>query len=139
MPIEIFKLPRPSSWFDSPKFFERLRRSCELLWEYEKVEGAGTAKLSLIFHVCWGVKITYFSANDTSVYKIAYDKLVDFGDTEWLLQIKANITAARVEFQHLRHLGIFFDDGPFYEFVCEAFEIVDNVNESETKSRLDGI
>ena len=79
MQTEIYKLPKPSSWFDSPKFFERLRRSCELIWNYEKDEGSETIQLSLTFAECWAVKITYFVAADVEMSHNAYDKVVDFG------------------------------------------------------------
>lgn len=122
MPNEVYKLPVPSSWIASPEFYERLGRSCELTCEYEKVEVSEITQLSLIFKSCWGVKITYFVATDIETSNNAYDKVIDFGETEWLRTINKNLAISEWETGQLRHLGIFFDDGPLYEFICESFE-----------------
>lgn len=127
MPNEIYTLPVPSSWFNSPRFLERLKRSCELVWEYKKGENSEPIHLSLTFNVCWGVKITYFVANDVEISHSAYDKVVDFGETDWLRGIRSNIVANEWEVTQLRHLGIYFDDGPLYEFICESFETHENI------------
>ncbi len=110
---------------DSPKFYQRADGYCELICEYEN-ENAQITQFSLKFRRCWAVKFTYYTANDANVIPIAYDKVVDFGETDWLRQINKNLTINKWETGKLRHLGIYFDDGPLYEFVCEAFEVQEN-------------
>ncbi len=53
------------------------------------------------------------------VIKLAYDRLVDLGETDWLTGLRTGSEQAHFGVgKSLRHLAIFFDDGPFYEFVC---------------------
>ncbi len=122
MPTEIYRLPVTSSWIDSPEFYQRLGRTCELKCEYAKGEESEPKQLSLVFNGCWGVQITYFCATDIEAINDAYDNVVDFGETEWLRKINKNLAISEWETGQLRHLGIYFDDGPLYEFICESFE-----------------
>jgi hypothetical protein len=51
---------------------------------------------------------------------LAYDNLVDLGETNWLAALRAG--SEKVHFgggKSLKHLAIFFDEGPCFEFVCE--------------------
>ena len=120
---EIFTLPVPSTALvKSPEYHQGLRRSDVISCEYEDAVRQEVVKLSLIFKDTWAVKITYYTANEAPIIPIAYDKVVDFGDTTWLKMIKSTIATNRGSFETLRHFGIFFDDGPFYEFICESFQ-----------------
>lgn len=135
---EIFVLPMPSSWLAGPEFKQGLGRSntirCE--WdEYEKCESEQNenpkvtkiTRVDLIFSKCWGINITHYVAIDAKWIQLAYDKVVDLGDTRWLRSIRSNIVASRIETGQLRHLMICFDDGPLYEFICESFEVEENI------------
>ena len=121
MPKEIYSLPIPSSWIGSPKFFARPKRLCEIVCENREVEKSEIKQVSLKFNNCWAVKFTYYVANDAELISLTYDKVVDFGATDWLLKIKSNIAINKVQIEQIRHFAIFFDDGPLYEFVCESF------------------
>jgi hypothetical protein len=122
MPIEIYKLPITSSWIDSARFYTRLWRTCELVCEYEEGQNSEARRLCLVFGNCWGVKITYFVAVDADLIPLTYDRVVDFGDTDWLRKINTNIAASQMKVEPLKHLGLYFDDGPLYEFICGSFE-----------------
>lgn len=59
---------------------------------------------------------------------VAYDKIVDLGETIWLIQIKNRMRehGEGLSFpsgppDHLKHLMINLDDGPCYEFICQKF------------------
>ena len=117
---EIFVLPIPSSWLNSPKFHEGHRRKSEIICEYESDTGR-CVRLSLFFENTYAVKITYHLANDARIIPMAYDKVVDLGDTDWLTGIKSTIASNQGSYVDLRHFAIFFDDGPLYEFVCKSF------------------
>jgi hypothetical protein len=52
----------------------------------------------------------------------SYDKLVDAGETPWLLEAQSAASSLG-DSPSLTHLRICFDDGPCYEFLCEAFEV----------------
>lgn len=135
---EIFVLPMPSSWLSSPEFKPGLGRSntirCEWL-EYEKCESKENenpkitqiTRVDLIFSKCWGIKITHYVAIDAKWIPLAYGKVVDLGATGWLRNIRSNIAANRIETGQLRHLMICFDDGPLFEFICESFEVEQNI------------
>lgn len=123
---EIYKLPITSSWIASPEFYKRIGRICEILCEYEKDDELESIQLRLIFKKCWAVKFTYYVANDPELIPLTYDKVVDFGKSDWLNNVDSNIASNGIEIGQLKHLGIFFDDGPLYEFICEEFEVQEN-------------
>lgn len=63
---------------------------------------------------------------------IAYDKIVDLGETSWLAEVRNQLRQcgeeALTSFSYtlpdqLSHLMINFDDGPCYEFICESFQV----------------
>jgi hypothetical protein len=56
-----------------------------------------------------------------------YDTLSDMGYTDWLRSIKEQLLSVGDGGHGLRHLMMYFDDGPCYEFICRSFTI-----ESET-------
>jgi len=131
MPNEIYKLPITSSWMDSPKLYQRIGGYCELICEYENRENAEITQFNLIFGRCWAVKFTYYVANDAALIPLTYDKVVDFGETDWLEKIKRNLAASIGLTVELEHLGIYFDDGPLYEFICESFHAEEQIISSD--------
>jgi hypothetical protein len=54
---------------------------------------------------------------------VAYDKVVEFPDSEWLRELRARIASrpTSMALSDLRHLAVMFDDGPYYEFICRGF------------------
>ena len=62
--------------------------------------------------------------------RIAYDKIVDLGETSWLTEVKNQLrrygdlvlsSPSHGPLEQLAHLMINFDDGPCYEFICRSF------------------
>lgn len=53
----------------------------------------------------------------------AYDKVVDCGETKWLNSIKKQLAEYKDNTSDLRHLMIYFDAGPCYEFICRSFRV----------------
>jgi hypothetical protein len=54
---------------------------------------------------------------------VAYDKVVEFPDSDWLREIRARIQSrpTKVVVSELRHLAVMFDDGPYFDFICRDF------------------
>jgi hypothetical protein len=52
-----------------------------------------------------------------------YDTLSDMGYTDWLESIKEQLSSVGDGGHDLRHLMMYFDDGPCYEFICRSFRI----------------
>jgi hypothetical protein len=53
---------------------------------------------------------------------LAYDTLVDLGETEWLTHVREQLATDADDLSELRHLMIYFDDGPCFEFICKSFQ-----------------
>jgi hypothetical protein len=126
-----WKVPVPSTSFVSgPNFEQRPRRVCVLSWEYEgnsefaKAPREGTIHQDLIFSGVAAFKCTYGLLCGADTINRAYDALVDLGETEWLRALRARVEGPQKQKGEisLHHLAIFFDDGPCYEFICEAVQ-----------------
>lgn len=54
---------------------------------------------------------------------IAYDKVVEFPDSDWLREVKGRIESrpSRIDVSGLRHLAAMIGDGPYYDFICRDF------------------
>lgn len=127
---DIFVLPVPAtSLRDAPEFHERLGRTSEIICEYEEEnDPERIVQVSLVFKNRYAVRITNGFASDIEMLNQTYAKVVDLGETTWLKSIKSNLAAHKGVTEDLRHLGIYFDDGCLYEFICESFAVT-------TKSR----
>jgi hypothetical protein len=120
-----WKLPVPSTSFVEGPTFQAGGTSI-LRWTYEGDSEFVTVPVpviivqSLSFRGVVAFRCTYGVLCNMDVMALAYDKLVDLGETEWLASL---ITSSRgTHFgggESLKHVAIFFDGGPCYEFVCE--------------------
>lgn len=124
-----WKVPVPSTSFvGGPTFEKRPRRVCVLSWEHEgnsefvMARSEGTIHQELIFEGVAAFKCTYGLLCGAEMIKLAYDALVDLGETEWLTALRARLGELHKGEAALHHLAIFFDDGPCYEFICEAVQ-----------------
>lgn len=64
-------------------------------------------------------KCTYLTSCTVEMITTSYDKLIDCGQTNWLVkteEISERVSGSKKELHHYR---IFFDEGPCYEFICE--------------------
>lgn len=121
MQKELFVLPRPISALSAPEFSLLPARTGRLVCSYESPETGEITWISLMFENRYAVKITNAFACDLEILSLAIGKIVDFGDTKWLKQIRNNVLAHKNVRAELKHLGIYFDDDCLYEFICESF------------------
>ncbi len=120
----IWKMSVPSTaLFQSPKFSKCLGRKCSLEYSYEGEEDFSAIFENLIFDGVECFKCTYYRSCSLEMRE-AYGKVIDVGNSRWLSEIKQNLLQAGENAESLKHLRIYFDDGPCYEFICRAFEVV---------------
>lgn len=123
---ELWKLPVPASaLFRGPYFVILPKRSCEISFEIEDESGT-IVRRALTFESVNAHKVTYLSSLDPQLVKSAYGRLVDLGNTPWLVEISqrsaAYCTRAKMAAPALRHLAICFDDGPCFEIICAGYK-----------------
>jgi hypothetical protein len=126
----LWKLPVPATaLIKEPTFTILPKRTCALSFLIEGEETAGEieasfnfVEISLVFEGVESFKCTYRSSATVEMIHLAYGKLVDLEQSEWLTAIltiqKQN---KHLPLQDLRHLMIYFDDGPCYEIICSKF------------------
>ncbi len=118
----IYKLPFPSTaLWKQAVFEERPSRTFALICEYESDSEENKLVLTLLFAQTEAIKATYYMACSLEFVQNAYDKVVDFGKTSWLEEVRNNVAEEQRPTRNLRHLGIYFDEGFAYEFICQEF------------------
>ncbi len=119
----LWALPVPSTALLLGASFEKLLgRTCALEFEYEDEED-NIAHVKLIFEGVEAFKCTYLFACTVEMIRTAYDHVVDLGSSEWLEAVRKQIRSNGQDSQELRHLMIYFDNGPCYEFICRDLKI----------------
>lgn len=115
-------LPIPSSHFTrGAKLATLPQRRCELMWS---VEGEGTAEVqqSLVFDGVESFRCTYHKAVAATNIRTAYDKLIELEGSAYLMEIRGELEANDPAIvQSLRHLAIYFDGGPYFEFIAKDY------------------
>lgn len=124
----IWRLPSPATAIENggALFQKLLGRTCILICTYEDDSDDGVFVTdNLVFNGVEAFKATYHNACTHYMIQNAYGKLVDLGATEWLISIKKQLSSESAEDRlvNLRHLMIYFDDGPCYEFICRTFNV----------------
>lgn len=118
----LYELPITSTRIASEVIFEKLLgRRCSLTYEFE--ENGRHVRECILFTGIEGFRCTYFAAIDPEIISIAYDRVVDFGKSDWLHEIISNLQHANADSHGLRHLVVYFDDGPAYEFICRDLRV----------------
>ena len=125
----LWTLPVASTALLNGATFQKLpRRSCALLCEYED-DSDQIVSMKLLFDGVEAFKCTYESACSPEMIENSYDRVVDVGSSEWLRSVQAQLTSyGSQSVTELKHLMIYFDDGPCYEFICRAFRIEEAVS-----------
>ena len=127
----VWESPVPSTAYLEGERFRKLPGNrCDLTFEYEG-DSDETVHVRLIFDGVHAFKCTYFYACTVEMISAAYDKVVDLGQSEWLIATTSQmLTYGRdllAQYDHdvdkLKHYTIFFDDGPCYEFICASFSV----------------
>lgn len=123
----IWKMSVPStSLFQSAKFSTCLGRKCSLEYSFEGEEDFSVVFETLIFDGVESFKCTYYKACSLEMIE-AYGKIIDVENSDWLSEIRHNLLSYEADSKGLKHLRIYFDDGPCYEFICRSFEVVSEV------------
>lgn len=121
--MTLWELPVPSTALLQDARFEiRLGRTCALQFEYED-EDDNTVSVKLLFEGVEAFKCTYLFACTVEMIETAYDRVADLGSSEWLDAIRKQLGSHGQEAKDLKHLMIYFDDGPCYEFICRDLRI----------------
>lgn len=119
----LWTLPVASTALLSESSFEKLPgRVCALSSEYED-ENDNVVGLRLLFEGVEVFKCTYHAACTREMIETAYDKVVDLGETAWSAAVQEQLAGHGPEAAGLKHLMIYFDDGPCYEFLCRSFRV----------------
>lgn len=119
----LWTLPVPSTALLDGVSFQKLSgRACVLTLEYEDDDN-NVVSMRLHFEGVETFKCTYLNACTVEMIGMAYDKVVDVGSSSWLIDIKKQLALSNQITSDLRHLMIYFDDGPSYEFICKAFTV----------------
>lgn len=98
-------------------------RRCSLEYSYESEKDDSATPEKLIFDGVESFKCTYYNSCSLEMIE-AYDKVINIGKSEWLIGIKQNLANTKIDSENLKHLRIYFDDGPCYEFICRSFQAV---------------
>lgn len=120
-----WKLPIPSTSFVkgprlNPGFESELTWSYEGDSEFVRDFRRGTVIQTLTFCGVVAYKCSYGFSCGSDLVKTAYDSLVDLGGTDWLRTVRAAASSdPSTGGECLKHVAIFFDEGPCYEFICK--------------------
>src|ERR1700754_320873 len=129
----LWTLPVASTALLNGTSFQKLPgRGRALLCEYED-DNDMVVSIKLLFEGVEAFKCTYQGACTPEMIEDSYDEVVDVGSSEWLRSVQGQlISYGSQSVDELKHLMIYFDDGPCYEFICRAFRVEDAVSSSES-------
>jgi hypothetical protein len=118
----LWNLPIPATaLIYSPEFRMLPKRLCALRCHYEGDDDQ-VVFVDLLFDGVEAFKCTYHMAVTPEMSQMAYGKVVDLGNSEWLSAVKAQLLGFGIQdAAELKHLVIDFDDGPCYESLCPDF------------------
>lgn len=115
----LWQLPIPSSSLGEGVVFRVLSgRECTLTIKVNSIQ-----ELLIAFKDVEAYRCHYYQACTVEMIDASYDKLIDAGKTKWLVAVSDQLTKYNEELVNLRHMMIYFDDGPCYEFICRAFSV----------------
>lgn len=83
----------------------------------------------LIFGGVESFRVTYHHSCTLEMID-AYDRVVELPESVWLDEVRRQLQSHRDSSDGLRHLRIYLDDGPCYEFICRSFRA--EVSQHET-------
>jgi len=105
---------------DVPGIF-RQRKGMFTLTYVTRHEGrVVTEELQFIEPMAYAYYSLFTVPSDAST---AYGKVVEIAGSSLLREIKSRIESrpSGISTSELRHLAVLFDDGPYYDFICEGF------------------
>jgi hypothetical protein len=113
----VWKLPFPSSGLSDVDFQKLAGRSCVLTCDADE-----NSPVRILFDGVEAFKCTYHNTCTVEMIE-TYDRLTDLGRTGWLDSVRQQLSGFGEDVAALRHLMIYFDDGPCYEFICRGFRV----------------
>ncbi len=66
------------------------------------------------------LRVTHYRACTVEMVS-SYDRVTDCGETHWLASVRQQLQSASEPVEGLRHLTLYLDDGPCYDFICYDF------------------
>lgn len=137
MATTVWQLPVPATDVEE-EWVELLDHGdCELSFEYEGDEAIIHTKI--VFLRVESFKYSSLYAISAEMIDIAYAKIAELGESEWLTEIRQRMidhnasmrpvppnTHADLPYfdvDNLKHLAIHFDGAGLYEFICRGFEV----------------
>lgn len=120
MGTQLWKLPYPSSARAKDESSQEGGRLCLVacLFDEDRTDG-----FEFAFEGVEAYMVTYYNACPGELSSEAYDRVLDLGVTPWLSEIASRLSTYGTDVKTLRHLMIYFDDGPCYEFLCRGFKV----------------
>jgi hypothetical protein len=97
-------------------------RTLVLTFSYEGADEV-PATTEMHFHAVAAFKCSFLPALASEAIESSYDRLVDMGETPWLLEVVATATRRKMP-ANLKHLRITFDDGPSFDVICKEHSMV---------------
>ncbi len=127
MVMEVWRLPAHSTVLvEEPELVFKLGRECAVSYQSED-DFNSELKSYLTFEDVQALKVNYLGSVRVDIIRAAYDRLVDWGESSWLLEIRTMCSGFFAMRNNdpvsLKHLVIYFDDGPSYEFICTGFRL----------------
>lgn len=120
----VWKTPIASTAFlEDAKFSTLSGRICSLEYIYENETNYSVVFEKLLFGDVESFKCTYYKACSLEMLD-AYDKVMIINNSKWLAEVVNNLSENHDNPQDLKHLRIYFDEGPCYEFICRTFEVI---------------
>jgi hypothetical protein len=119
----VWKAPSPSSGFTHGVDVEtRPGREIALRFDFENAAGEAQSG-ELIFKQVVHYRATYLYALRAEMINEAYDKVVDQGKSEELIEVIAALNANQ-QIAAVKHYRVCFNDGPCFDFMAAHFEAV---------------
>jgi hypothetical protein len=127
----LWHLPVPATGLiQGPNFKALPKQQCEISFSVEGQDGK-ERWISLLFENVEAFKCTYLaslSSVDKDLRMDAYGTLINTKSSNWLENVSKSCSkycqTAQMPLKVLQHLAICFDDGPYYEFICQSFRVL---------------
>ena len=115
----LWQLPIPSSSLGEGVVFQELSgRECTLSFKVNRLQ-----EWQITFKDVEAYRCHYYQACTVEMIDASYDRLIDAGKTKWLVTVRDQLSKYNEGMANLRHMMIYFDDGPCYEFICQGFSV----------------
>ncbi len=136
MPTTLWSMPTPSANLGHGMELEKNDREGWYQLSVTYLEGEQEIRVCLAFHGVAALKATFYHACTLEMIQWSYDKLVDVGRSGWLDEIAREIVSRDGVAPALKHLMIYFDDGPCFEFLCESHSVTTDARARVSTTRL---